>query len=73
MIKVAGFTRDNLVNTEIVNGFQLINKSENGFEIIDRRDLRSKLNNPVKGRGVKMTFGSTHFVVTEKYYNTLVS
>lgn len=73
MKKVAGFTAETLQNTEIVNGFQLINKSEIGFEIVDRRDLKSRLNNPIKGREVKMTFGVTHFIVTQKLYNKLTA
>lgn len=71
--KVAGYTLEDLVNIEIINGFQLINKTNNGFEIIDRRDLKSRLLKPVKGKGVKMTFGLSHFIVTESYYNTLTS
>jgi hypothetical protein len=72
LTKTGGFTVNQLSNTEIVNGFQAINKSASGVEIIDRRDLRSRLYNPIKGRGVKLTFGVTHFVVTEKYYSQLI-
>ena len=71
--KIGGFTKEQLINTEIKNGLQLIKESELGFEIVDRRDLRDRIYNTIKGRGVKRTFGATHFVVTEKYYNQLIS
>ena len=71
--KIAGFTAEVLSKTEIINGFQLISKSDIGFEIVDRRDLKTKIYNPIKGVGVKRTFSATHYIVTKKYYNKLIN
>jgi hypothetical protein len=71
--KVGGFTRDQLINTPIINGFKLINKRDEGFEIFDCRDLKIRLFDRVKGAGVVRTFGTEHFIVTEKKYKKLIS
>ena len=69
--KIASLTKEALENSPITNGIQLINTTSVGFEIIDRRDLRERLYNPIRGRGVKRTFGATHFVVTKSLFEKL--
>lgn len=71
--KVGGYTRKELIETPVIAGFQLIRRTKEGCEIVDRRSLRDQIMNRVKSRGVRKTFGATHFIVTEKYYQKLIS
>lgn len=41
-------------------------KHAEGYEVLDLRPLVERLENPIRGRGVKYWFGSTHMIVTEK-------
>lgn len=37
-----------------------------GFEVRDLRGLVDRLNDPIRGRGIKRYLGETHFIVTGK-------
>ena len=70
--KIGSLTKEAITQTPVVNGIQHINTTSEGYEILDRRPLRERINNPIQGRGVKRSFGTTHFVVTEKTFNNLI-
>ena len=71
--KIGGFTVEQLKNNTVINGIQIISKSDEGIEIIDKRSLADRFDKEIKGRGVKRCFGTTHFIVTEKLYNSLIN
>jgi hypothetical protein len=71
--KVGGFTREQLINAELINGFKLVSITDEGFQILDCRDLKTRLFDRVKGAGVVRIFGTEHFIVTEKKYKKLIS
>ena len=48
------------------NKIVIVNKSENGIEVIDTRGLIDRTMNPLKG--IKNYFGETHFIIkSEKF------
>jgi hypothetical protein len=69
--KIGSLAKTAINNTEVINGIQHIDTTNEGFEIIDRRPLKERIYNPIQGRSVKRQFSNTHFVVTESLFEKL--
>lgn len=76
-IKVSNaITKEVLESAPRRNGFIIIGdalEDSSWVEICDARPLIERINNPLKGAGVKRWMGDTHKIVTKKYFEKFVA
>lgn len=69
-------TKEVLESAPRRNGFIIIGdalENSDWIEVCDARSLIERVNNPLRGAGVKRYLGDTHKIVTKKYFEKFVS
>lgn len=74
MTQINFISNQEIIDNAKTEGKFYAKKHSEGIEILDKRSLLERMANPVKGKkNVVYYLGLTHFVVSEKYFNEVVS